>query len=456
MSIFNNQRIGKEQFNLDVEGIRRSWYTDDYFTNTVSVLEKLANSDYRFMGQAKLDKTVNTFINNGDIVVEIQYFTRRKPFSVVAGVDECLAILEECTGYYDEMGVFVNTYDTLEVEAVQDGTFAYYDGNPTNVQPVLKIRGRFRDFASLETVLLGILTEGTRIATNVYNALLATRGKNILFFPARFAHYKVQYLHGYAYQLAVQAYNKKYNSNSQAIVSTHAQGELWGAYGQGTMAHASIASFLGDTAETTVNFAKHLPPNVKRVALVDFNNDCIQDTLKTMGAMFRLYWKAYKEGDMEEAKRYKLFAVRPDTSGNMRDKSLEPLGDKKLDQGVNPRLIWALRKAIDNAYRDWGVPYAALDVAKEWCADVAITVTGGFNVEKIGWFEEESVPVDSYGVGSSLLENSHATNNDYTADVVKVKIDGQWHDLSKDGRSACDNPKLETILKVQEKEVELV
>lgn len=447
MSIYDQKRIQKERFDIDVDGIRRSRYTDDYFTNTVAVLERLAQSDYRFEGEAKLESTVNTFINTGDIVVEIQYFTRRKPFSIVAGVDECLAILEECTGYYDEEGHFVNTFGEIEVEAVQDGSFVYYDGNPLNVQPVLKIKGRFRDFASLETVLLGILTEGTRVATNVYHALLATRGKNILFFPARFAHYKVQYLHGYAYHLAVKAYNKKYHANSVATVSTHAQGELWGEFGQGTMAHASIASFLGDTAETTINFAKHLPPSVKRVALVDFNNDCIGDTLKTMEKMFRRYWQHYKEGETEEAERYRLFAVRPDTSGNMRDKSLEPLGDKKLDQGVNPRLIWALRKAIDTAYRDWNVPYAALDIAKEWCSSIAITVTGGFNIEKISWFEEESVPVDSYGVGSSLLENSHGTNNDFTADVVKVCIEGEWHDLSKDGRASCENPKLELIQK---------
>lgn len=453
MSIFNGKRLTKEAFRIDVEGIRQAWYSDDYFTNTVKVLSDLAQSNYEFRGESNLNSIVDTAINTGDIIVDMQFFTRRKPFSVVVGVDECLAILEECTGYYDENGVFINTYNELEIEAVEDGTFAYFDGNAQNVQPVLKVRGRYRDFAILETVLLGILTEGTRIATNVYNALLATRGKNILFFPARFAHYKVQYLHGYAYHIATQAYNQKYNASSQAIVSTYAQGELWGGRGQGTMAHASIASFLGDTAETTLQFAKNLPSHVKKVALVDFHNDCIGETRKVMEVMFREYWKHYKEKDMAEAMKYKLYAVRPDTGGNMIDISLEPMGDKKLDKGVNPRLIWKLRKAIDMAYKDWGIPFEAVELAKQWCKDVAITVTGGFNVEKIDWFEEAGVPVDSYGVGSSLLENSKETNNDFTGDIVRVKINEKWYDMAKVGRCACDNPNLKPV---ENKEITLI
>ncbi|MFW6230091.1 MAG: hypothetical protein ACOC4L_03820 [Halanaerobium sp.] len=57
------------------------------------------------------------------------------------------------------------------------------------------------------------------------------------------------------------------------------------------------------------------------------------------------------------------------------------------------------------------------------------------------------MPVDIYGVGSWLLSNCscEGTKNDFTADVVRVKFDGEWIDLAKVGRSAADNPKLKPI-----------
>ncbi|MCX7745644.1 MAG: nicotinate phosphoribosyltransferase [Clostridia bacterium] len=447
MSVFNGQRLSKEVFQIDAERMRKGWYSDAYFSNIVKILETLAKENYTFQGISDLKDVDCTKVYNGDLEVEMQFFTRRKPYSLIAGIDEALAILQECTGFYDERGIFINTYEQLEVEAVQDGTFAFYGGDPLDVQPVLKIRGRYRDFARLETPILGVLSETTRVATNVYNTLVATNGKDILFFPARFAHYKLQALHGYAYSLAVEAYNQKYNKSSRAFVSTDDQGGWWGAKGGGTIAHASIVCFLGDTAETMIQFARIMPADTPRIALVDFHNDCVGETLKVMEKMFEAYWKLYSIGKKEEAEKYRLYAVRPDTSGNMRDVSIPPIGDRKLDCGVNPRLVWALRNAMDNAFKEWKVPLEGLEIAKEWCRNVKIVVTGGFTVEKINHFEGLGVPVDIYGVGSSLLENStHSnTNNDYTADIVKVKMDSEWRDMAKIGRMACDNPALQKI-----------
>ena len=48
--------------------------------------------------------------------------------------------------------------------------------------------------------------------------------------------------------------------------------------------------------------------------------------------------------------------------------------------------------------------------------DVQIVVSGGFTAERIRAFEAAGVPVDAYGVGSSLIRGS----NDFTADVVMV------------------------------------
>ena len=66
--------------------------------------------------------------------------------------------------------------------------------------------------------------------------------------------------------------------------------------------------------------------------------------------------------------------------------------------GVNPRLVEKVRGALDGA----GYP------------DVRIVASGGFTAERIREFEAAGVPVDAYGVGSSLIRG----DNDFTADVV--------------------------------------
>ncbi|ADQ14806.1 nicotinate phosphoribosyltransferase [Halanaerobium hydrogeniformans] len=436
MTIFNGERLETELFQLDRERMAAGWYSDVYFRNIAGILEKLSQEGYTFKGQ-----------NIGDIEVELQIFPRRQPFCIAGGIDEALSILKTATGYEDEAGNFVNTSSELEVKACHDGEKIFYSGNPHNVEPVLKIRGRYRDFSILETPILGSLTEASRIATNVYKVMVAARGKDVLFFPARFTHYKLQAMHGYAYSLGVNAYNNEYDTNTGRFISTDEQGAWWGGKGGGTISHSYVASFLGDTAESMIQFCRLMPLDVNRIALVDFDNNCVETTLKVLKTMFNKYLSLLKAGEKEEAKRYKLFGVRPDNSSNLRDESVQPLGKKELDNGVNARLIFNLRKAIDNAYKNWDLQPGDISRAKNYCTDVKIIATGGFAPEKIDRFESSQVPVDIYGVGSWLLSNCGAedTKNDYTADVVRVKIDGEWKEMAKVGRSPANNPNLEKI-----------
>ena len=74
-----------------------------------------------------------------------------------------------------------------------------------------------------------------------------------------------------------------------------------------------------------------------------------------------------------------------------------------------------------------------------------IVVSGGFNPEKIRKFEKLEVPVDIYAVGSYLFSNSKSTTTDYTSDVVRVKIHGEWIDMAKVGRKVGENENLEKI-----------
>jgi hypothetical protein len=69
-------------------------------------------------------------------------------------------------------------------------------------------------------------------------------------------------------------------------------------------------------------------------------------------------------------------------------------------RGVNERLVLKVREALD----------------RDGFESVKIVVSGGFTVDRIRAFEQAGVPVDAYGVGSSLLRGA----NDFTADVVVV------------------------------------
>jgi len=449
MSIFDRRRIPSSVFKLDIDRMRRGWYSDKYFLNIAATLAELAARGYRFGGTAPDLSDLNLDLRNvdvGSIEVEMQWFPRRQPSCVVVGVDKALAMLEECTGYF-EGGRFVNTFSQMEVWAVHDGTEAPFDGDLLNVRPVMRAKGRYRDFALLETPTLGALTRGSRVATNVYEVLKAARGKQVLFFPARFDAHEVQAADGYAYQIAVQLFNQNYGKSLSAYVSTDAQGDWWGGAGGGTVAHAAIACFLGDTAEATMAFAATRPADIPRIALVDFTNDCVGTSLQVIRTMFRRYLELTRAGQVEEARKYKLFGVRPDTSSSLRDVSVPPLGDKRLDCGVNPRLVFTMREAIDREWRSWGLSGADQKLAEEYCRDVRIAVTGGFTPARIRQFEDLCVPADIYGVGSWLLSSCDVcgTNNDFTADVVRVRINGEWYDLAKVGRKACDNLMLERV-----------
>ena len=328
---------------------------------------------------------------------------------------------------------------------MHDGVTVQSDGNPQTVSPVMRVRGRYRDFAMLETPTLGILTRASRVATNVYETLTAARGKPVLFFPARFDVHEVQAADGYAYNIAVQRFNMDHARTLGPFVSTDAQGDWWGGAGGGTVAHAAIASFLGDTSEAILAFAEVLPVAIPRIALVDFNNDSVGDSIQCCRAMFARYQKLMDAGKNEEADRYRLYGVRLDTGANLRDIAVPPLGDPALDLGVNPRLVFLVRTALDNAWESWDIPAAWRERAREYCKSVRIVVSGGFNPEKIKRFERLSVPVDTYAVGSALFDNHAQTVTDYTADVVRVKVHGEWVDMAKIGRSPRDNADLERV-----------
>lgn len=444
MTAFDNQRLTNATLKLDIDGLRHGYYSDKYFANVATILEGLRGEGYTFDGRAPRETALDPYrVPVGDIEVEAQIFNRRYPYALVAGVDVALSMIRHCTGYFDG-DKYIETWDDLEVVAVHDGVITHYGGDPDDVHTVIEIRGRYRDFALLETPILGVLTRASRIATNVYNVLKVCNGKPVLFFPARFDLPQTQQLDGYAYWLAVQRYNEESGREMTPLVSTDAQGEWWGGKGGGTVPHAIIACFFADTAESMLAFARHIPVGVPRIVLVDFDNDTVRDSLATLDVFWEQFRPALVAGDEEAQARYMLHAVRLDTSSALLDVSLAKV-DPRGPRGVSPLLVRTVREALDNAWTRWDLPANLEEAAKAYCKNVKIVVSGGFDRDKVARFEAENTPVDYYGVGSTFLRNDSQTSTDFTMDVVRLRIDGQWVDMPKVGRSPGDNVDLALV-----------
>jgi nicotinate phosphoribosyltransferase len=94
-----------------------------------------------------------------------------------------------------------------------------------------------------------------------------------------------------------------------------------------------------------------------------------------------------------------LYGVSLDTSRALRDAGVPPLGDPELDLGVTPRLVFAVRQALDSAWESWGVPDEWRAQAAEYCHNLRIVVSEGFTADRIHRFEQLHVPVGLYAVG---------------------------------------------------------
>jgi nicotinate phosphoribosyltransferase len=351
-------RLDPEVFELPVEKLRSGYYTDAYFNHARA-----------------------TLLDDGRLPhVLIQVFQKNESF--LGGMDEAIAIIKLCA----------HDWDGLTVRAL-------YDGEPiAPYEPVLTIEGDYTSFAHLETVYLGTLARRTLITTNVVRVLEAANGKPIIFMPARHDHYRVQTGDGYAAYVAGRIVGAPIG------VTTDDQASWWGGVGVGTVPHSLIAAYGGDTVLAARKFADWAAPDMNITVLADFDNNSVETALAVARELGPRLW-----------------GVRLDTSETLVDRSLwTEMGDFK-PTGVNARLVWKVREALDAA----GFP------------SVHIVVSGGFDLVKIRAFERDGVPVDAYGVGSSLIRGA----NDFTADVVML----EGRPCAKVGRRFRSNPRLELV-----------
>lgn len=348
------KRLDPALFELPVERLRAGFYSDRYFQRAREVLSADGRSP--------------------KVLMQVS----AKGAGHLSGIDEAIAILKLGCEDWSQLAVH-----------------ALYEGD--RVEPwdtVLTIEGAYEHFAHLETLYIGALTRRTRICSNTRASVEAARPKPVLFFGARQDHWAAQAGDGFA-AFVGGAY----------AVSTDAQGSLFGGRGIGTVPHALIAAYGGDTVLATRRFADLVGEDVQVIALVDYDNDCVGTTLAVARAL---------DG--------RLWGVRLDTSEYLVDASVIPEMGAFRPTGVNPQLVWNVRNALD----------------AEGMGDVKVVVSGGFTPARIRAFEEEKAPVDFYAVGASIV---HDDGIDFTGDIVTVNGARQ----SKRGRELRANPKLERV-----------
>jgi nicotinate phosphoribosyltransferase len=231
------------------------------------------------------------------------------------------------------------------------------------------------------------------VCTNVRIVVDAARPKPIYYLGARGDHALLQPGDGLAAHVA-----------GAASVTTDAQGAFTGKKGMGTMPQALVAAYGGDTVAAALAVVKSLPPDVPFIAVVDYENDCVNTSLAVARAL---------EG--------RLWGVRLDTSEFMVDRSVIAHMGTFPPTGVNPTLVWNVRNALD----------------AEGFGEVKIVASGGFTVPRIRAFEDEGAPVDAYGVGASVEDGRW----DFTADVVRLNGEPQ----AKAGREPRPNARLEKV-----------
>jgi nicotinate phosphoribosyltransferase len=304
----------------------------------------------------------------------------------------------------------------VQEDIAVDEMWCLEDGDPISpFETAMLIKGTFQDLVELETIYLGLMARQSRIASNVRKAVLAANGKPVLFFPARFDHFRTQYTDGYAAACggaagcATEEQTDGFNDYYWLRL-----GYDRGFEPVGTMPHALIAAFGGDTVQAALAF-KAARPDEQCWVLVDFHNDCAKTAIEV--------FKAFQE------KGLVLHGVRLDTSEKLADEGIVPKAKEwhvTPPTGVCPQLVAHVRQELNQA---------GANVVK-------IAVSGGFTPEKIARFENEKVPADVYAIGEGFLAGSMA----YTSDIVAIFKDNRMVPVAKVGRGFKPNPRLKQVV----------
>jgi nicotinate phosphoribosyltransferase len=271
---------------------------------------------------------------------------------VAAGLDPALDYLEQLRfteadlRYLGTLDLFPHEFlDYLEQLRFTGDVWAVPEGLPVfGDEPILRVTAPLAQAQLVETALLNRICYSSLVASNAVQISTAARGKGVLEFGARRAHGPDGALTGARAALI----------GGCTATSNVRAGQLFGAPLSGTQAHAWIMAFDSEL-EAFRAYAEAFPTSC--ILLVD-----TYDTLAT-GVP-----NAITVARELRARGCELEGIR-------------------LDSGDLATLAWAARRMLDDA----GFPGAK------------IVASGDLDASKIGALEEAGVPIDGYGVGTSLL-----------------------------------------------------
>jgi nicotinate phosphoribosyltransferase len=261
--------------------------------------------------------------------VTMEVYTRKTPFldnwAVVCGIYEVAKLLEGLP---------------IDVDSMEEGEVFLTDPNLAVYEPVIRIIGKYTDFAKYENPILGFLCQSSGICTKSARVVLAAQGKIGMSFGTRRAHPAL------APMIERSSYIGGIDSVSNVLGAKLLKKEA-----SGTMPHAFILC-IGDEVRAWRIFNQAIPKRVPRIALIDtFSDEKIAaiKALETLGP--------------------DLYGVRMDTPSSRR-------GDlKKIVQEVR----WELEARGGK--------------------DVKIFVSGGLDEAEITDLRDW---VDGFGIGTSI------------------------------------------------------
>ena len=198
------------------------------------------------------------------------------PWAVLAGIEECAAILEG---------------QGVSVRAMPEGTVFHA------MEPVLEIEGPYLQFGELETAVLGLLCQASGVASAAARCKRLAGERTVLSFGARRLHPAVTPM------IERAAYIGGCDG-----VSSVAAAELIQVEPAGTMPHALVL-LLGDTVEAARAFDEVIDAGVPRVVLIDTFGDERFEAVRVAEALgealsaVRLDTPASRRGDFYELLR---------------------------------------------------------------------------------------------------------------------------------------------------------
>ena len=238
----------------------------------------------------------------------------------------------------------------IDVDAIPEGRL--FDGGP-----VLRIEGKYLDFARYETSLLGFLSHASGIATNAMRVRQSAPDSTVLSFGARHVHPSM-----------AAVVERSALIGGMDGFSHVAAGDVIGKEASGTMPHALVICFgKGNQEAAWTAFDEAVDADVPRVALCDTYSDEVDESIRAARAL---------DGALD--------SVRLDTTSSRR-------GD--------------FRKIVKETR--WELDARGFE-------DVGIFVSGGLTPEQLLKLRDVA---DGFGVGGYV---SNATPVDFALDIVAV------------------------------------